>query len=291
MTKIKSLHLALVAVLLSAILGGGLNPFIKIGLKEIPPMSYSFLRFLIALLVILPLFFKNKFTFKSILGIIPFSLLGTLNIILFVLGVRYTTAVASQLLYLSVPVMVSIFSFFIFKEKINTTKFFGILLGLSGALFLVFQKSSQDFSLIDNLLGNALIWLATISYVLYVIFSKKIQKIHSPVQITTSFCLTTVAVTLFFSIFEIATAVNWWNHVSIFSLTSLIYVGFLGTASYYLLQQYAVKHSNSLVSSMTLYIQPVFTYMWSSLLLGEVLTGNLLLAAAMIFIGAYLVSK
>ncbi len=287
----KNLRLALSTVLLSAILGGGLNPFIKIGLKEIPPMSYSFFRFLIALIVIYPFFLKSRYSLKSILRIIPFSLLGTLNIVLFVLGLRYTTAVASQLLYLSVPVMVSIFSFLIFKEKIKVIKIFGILLGLSGALFLVFQKSSLEFSFRDNLIGNILIWSATLSYALYVIFSKKIQKIHSPVQITTSFCLTTVSVTLFFSILEAASGSNWWTNVTISSVSSLLYVGLLGTAGYYLLQQYAVKHSNSLVSSMTLYIQPVFTYMWSSLLLGEVLTGNLMIAAAMIFTGAILVSK
>lgn len=287
----KNLRLALLTVLLSAILGGGLNPFIKIGLKEIPPMSYSFFRFLIALIVIYPFFLKSRYSLKSILRIIPFSLLGTLNIVLFVLGLRYTTAVASQLLYLSVPVMVSIFSFLIFKEKIKVVKIFGILLGLSGALFLVFQKSSLEFSFKDNLIGNILIWSATLSYALYVIFSKKIQKIHSPVQITTSFCLTTVSVTLFFSILEVASGSNWWTNVTISSVSSLLYVGLLGTAGYYLLQQYAVKHSNSLVSSMTLYIQPVFTYMWSSLLLGEVLTGNLMIAAAMIFTGAILVSK
>lgn len=287
----KNLRLALGTVLLSAILGGGLNPFIKIGLREIPPMSYSFFRFLIALLVILPFFLKSKFTLRSILGIVPFSLLGTLNIILFVLGLRYTTAVASQLLYLSVPVMVGLFSYMIFKEKIKPVKFFGILLGLSGALFLVFQKSSMEFSFMDNLLGNMLIWSATVAYALYVIFSKKIQKIHSPLQITTSFCLTTVAVTLFFSIFEVMSAGSWWTGISRSSVSSLLYVGLLGTAGYYLLQQYAVKHSNSLVSSMTLYIQPIFTYMWSSLLLGEVLTGNLLIAAVMIFTGAILVSR
>lgn len=286
-----NLSIAFGAILLSAVLGGGINPFIKIGLREMPPITFSLLRFLTAALIMIPLFVKNRYKIAELKKIIPVSLLGTMNIILFILGVRYTTAVSSQIIYLSVPVTVSILSILFLKEKVTPVKYFGIFIGTIGAMLLIFQKTSAEFSLRDNISGNIIIFAATICYSLYTLYSKKIQEKFPPELITSGFVLTTVAVTMFFSVFELISSPVTFLGIGKISLISILYVGLLGTAAYYLLQQYAIRHSSPLMTSVTFYIQPIFTFIWSYFLLGETLTSALLISGALVFTGAYLVSK
>ena len=51
---------AFISVVLAAIFGGGISVFAKIGMKQIPPFSFTFFRFFIASLCMLPFVLKEK---------------------------------------------------------------------------------------------------------------------------------------------------------------------------------------------------------------------------------------
>jgi len=65
-------------------------------------------------------------------------------------------------------------------------------------------------------------------------------------------------------------------------------VGILGTAVWYLLYQYIIKHSSPLTASTILYLQPAATFIWAFLLLGEQVTRGFLIGTALAFLGIYL---
>src|SRR3989344_4628626 len=73
---------AIVLILLVAVLGGATSTITKIGLAGIPPLSFAFIRFLIAGVVVFPFLLKTNFL-KDLKQLIPFSLLGTINIAYF----------------------------------------------------------------------------------------------------------------------------------------------------------------------------------------------------------------
>ena len=116
-------------IILVAFLGGGTPVFSKIALKVFPVFTYLFLRFAIAALIVVPLFIKSKekITKKDLLKIILVSLLGTSNVLFFALGVRYTSATVSQLLYAIAPIIIMVFSILILKERISKEKVLGIV--------------------------------------------------------------------------------------------------------------------------------------------------------------------
>ena len=136
-----------------------------------------------------------------------------------------------------------------------------------------------------------MIFIGAFFYSLYGIYSKKIQKKYSPVQLTGVFSLTTALVVLFPAVGEIVSGSHWWIGLTGQTIFSLFYVGLLGTAVYYLLYQYAIKNGTPILASMTLYLQPVMTIVWASILLGEKITSGFIFCAIMVLLGAYLTTK
>lgn len=287
----KGTTLALLAVFLAAILGSAVVPLIKIGLQTIPPFAFTLLRFVIALVFILPIFLREKPKIKNILEVVPVTLLSTINIILFILAVRFIPANIGTLIYVMVPIIVSILSYFVLNEKITWIKILGVLLGFLGSLILFFSSTVIGFSSLDNLVGIVLIFVGAVSYSFYLIFSKSLQKKYSPVYITSVFNLTTVLASLLFLPAELNLLdVNRFD-ISLVSVASILYVSVVGTSLYYLLGQYAVKYGSPVFSSLILYVQVPFTAIAASLLIGEKVTGNFWVAALFIVIGSLLVSK
>ena len=283
---------ALLSVILAAIFGGGIAVFGKVGLKQIPPFSFTFLRFFIASFFMLPLIFKEKHKINnSLFKLVLLSLLATANVTLFAFGVRLTTATISQMLYAIVPVVAIILSVFLLKEKINYKKFIGIFLGLVGVLILILLPIlGKPTAFSGNILGNLIILIAVICFTLYSVLSKKFQKNYSPAYLTFIFGLSTVFVLSPFFIKDIITT-QWISHLSLTAILSTLYVGIFGGAVYYLLYQYAIKHGSPVIASMTMYLQPTATFLWAYFLLSERLTLGIFIGGILAFIGAWLVTK
>lgn len=282
---------AILSILLLSILSGSTAAVIKIGLVSIPPLSFAFLRFLIAGVIILPFLLKKKII-KSIWSLVPLSLLGTINIVVFILGVKRTTATIAQLLYAGVPLLTALIIFIFLKERLDFRKAFGISIGFLGVVFVVllpiFEKGTK-FS--GDLFGNLLIAIGVISWSFYTVFSKDKLKSFSPFVMTATFILITLLILLPLSIFESIQYANWWKTLSLSSVFSLIYVGTVSTIFTYLLNQYAIKHGGSIFASMQFYLIPISAYLFAFLLLGEGLTKGLVAGGLLALLGVYITTK
>ena len=287
----KGKTLALLAVFLASILGSAVVPLIKIGLQTIPPFTFTLLRFAIALIFILPFFLKEKPKLKNILEVSPVVILSTVNIVLFILAVRFIPANIGTLIYVTTPIIVSIFSYLLLKEKVTFNKILGILMGFVGSLILFFSTTVVGFSSRENLTGILMIFAGSVLYSFHLIFSKRLQKKYSPVYITSVFNLVTVVVSLLFLPTELKMLSAARFDISTLSIGAILYVGAIGTSLYYLLGQQAVKHGSPIFSSLILYVQVPFTAIASGLIIGEEVTPNFWIAATLIVIGSVLVSK
>ena len=281
----------LLSILMLSILSGSTAAVIKIGLVSIPPLSFAFLRFLIAGIIILP-FLLREGKIKSIWSLVPLSLLGTVNIILFNTGLKTTTATIAQLLYAGVPLITVLILFFFFKERLAFRKVIGITLGFLGVTLVVllpiFEKGTR-FS--GDLLGNLLIIIGVISWSFYAVFSKDKLKSFSPFTMTAAFTWVTLLTLLPLSIFESIQYFNWWKTLSLSSVFSLVYVGTVSTIFTYLLNQYAIKHGGSIFASMQFYLIPISAYLFAFVLLGEKLTTGLIIGGVLALLGVYITTK
>jgi len=284
---------SIILIFLTAFLGGGIGTFTKISITEIPPLFFTLFRFVFAALVLLPFIIKNKnFHFNSFKKIFFVSLLATANVTLFVFGARKTTATISQMLYAAVPLIAGIFSFSLFKEKLSSKKIFGIIIGFVGVLVIILLPVLGQKNMFNgDLIGNLIIFVAVCSFSLYSVLSKKIQNKFTPLEITMVFILTTILVEVLLIPFSLTSNYGWLTHLSFKAIFGVAYVGIIGTGIYYLIYQFAVKHSTPVVASMTFYLQPIFAFLWAAALLGEKLTTGFIFGVILAFIGVMLVTN
>lgn len=288
-----SINLAIIAVLLATITGGGNPVFVKIALKEIPVFTFNFLRFFISLLLILPLFFRErpKIT-KDVYKLVLLSLLPVINITLFAFGVRLTTATTGQMIYAAVPIVAGVLSYLFLNERLGFNKIVGILLGFFGTMAIVLLPILEKPSVIKgNLLGNIIIFIAMLSWAAYTVFSKKFHKKYSPIYLNTFFILTATVIEFFPAISDFSSNNIWWQHISVNAIFSVFYVSAMGTVATYIFYQYAIKHGTPIIASMSLYVQPIATFTFASIILGERLTIGLVIGSALVLLGTWKVTR
>lgn len=282
---------AIIFIFLASALGGATSTITKIGLVGFPPLSFAFIRFLISAIVILPFILKTNF-FKDFKKLIPFSLLGAINITFFILGVKITTATIGQLLYAGVPLLTAVFLFVLFKETLVKRKKIGIAIGFIGVMFVVLLpilEKGARFS--GDLLGNILIGIGVISWSLYMAYSKEKLKSFSPLVVTAAFIWVTCFALFPLFLTDLISYPNWWENVTLSSTLSLCYVSIISTVIVYLLNQYAIKHGGSILASMQYYLLPIFAYVSAFFFLGEQLTLGLVLGGGLALLGVYITTK
>lgn len=284
---------ALLAIILVALFGAGNSPIQKIGILTIPPLTFAFIRFFLSSLLLLPFILNNRMkTIKELLNLLPITLLATANIILFILGLKLTTATISSLLYAAGPLITGVIAYKLFGDKLTNRSIVGIIIGFIGIaiviLLPVIEKGGQ-FS--GNLVGNLLIGVGVVCYSAYLVLSKKAQEKHSPFVINNAFIFITTIIVLPLSLFEQIFYPEWWKTVTPSGLSSLAYVVVFGTIALWLSMQYAVKHGGSVFASMQGYLIPIFAFILSFILLGERLTPGLVFGGLLALVGVFLVSS
>lgn len=283
---------ALIYILLASTLNGLTSPVTKIGLVSIPPLSFAFIRFLIAGILILP-FLVGRKDLKSLWKLMPLSLLMSFNIILFILGIKTTTATISQILYAVSPLLVGLFLFILFKERLTKEKVIGIAIGFLGVVIIVLLpvlEKGAKFS--GDLRGNILIICGAVLSSLYLIYSKKAHTdTFPPFIITSSFILVTCVILLPLFLFESVVYSGWWNSLTPSSILALIYISTASTILTYLLLQYSIKHGGSILASMQHYLVPSLAFLFSFFLLGEQLTMGLIVGGVLALLGVYITTK
>lgn len=271
--NIKNNYLTILLVLLAAIFGGATGVLGKIALREIPSFSFTFLRFFIAAIFLIPFSLKYlpKFNKKN-RKIILLSLLASANVILFAFGIKHTSANMSQMVYSAIPIVSAVLSFYYLKERFNFIKIAGIIIGFAGTILIVLLPLISNNSGGGTIGGNLVIVIAMLSISLYWVLSKKFQSQYSTLEINNYFIFTTTLLLLPLSIFDLFNHPNWWNGVSASSYFAIIFIAVFGTAICYLISQILIKRTTPVMASMVLYIQPFATFIMAYFFLSEKLS-------------------
>jgi drug/metabolite transporter (DMT)-like permease len=147
-----------IAVILAHTIWGVNFVIAKITLEEVPPMSLAFLRFALALILLLPFLMiekkKEKIKKEDLPKLFAVGvLMVVLNIAFFYTGLIRTAATSASALTMIIPVVSVIGGWLFLREKIYTINLTGIGLGLVGALAVIGLPSSfRKFNTINR--GN-----------------------------------------------------------------------------------------------------------------------------------------
>lgn len=285
-------EIAFISILLTSVISGATGAITKIGLFEIPPISYAFVRFFLASLCILPFLFKRKDFAKDLMQLTPLSLLGSLNILFYVIGIKTTTATIGQLLYAGTPLIIGLIGYYLLKQSLTKREINGIVIGFIGVLIiLLLPIIEKGVSFSGDFIGNLLILIGVVCFSFYTVYSKKALQQFSPLFVTGSFIIVTTLFLFPFFIFDISVHSGWWNSLTTSGILSMTYIIFIATLAAYALHQYAIRHGGSLFASMTYYLVPIFAYISALFLLGEQLTTGLVIGAILALTGIFFVTK
>ena len=286
-------YLALIAAFLATTIYG-INHTVA---KEVMPVyigssGFIMLRLLGATLIfwLISLFTPNeKIEKKDFLKILLASILGMcVNMLAFFRGLELSTPINSGIIITLSPVLVLILSYFFLKEKVTLKKIIGILIGFSGAVFLILNSSKTGINAPNIPLGNSFFLLNASAYAGYLIVIK---------PLTSKYNIFTLMKWLFLIGLVLSTPITFnqfievnWTELPWFAIWRMAYVVIGTTFLTYLFNIYALKTLSPTTVGSFIYLQPIITIGFALITGNDVLDTTKLFSCLLVFIGIYLVS-
>jgi drug/metabolite transporter (DMT)-like permease len=289
--QIRNAHLATLAANLLFAVNFSMVKYISP--EYIKPFGLNLVRVLIAALLFWILFLLKP----SRAGIdktdIPrFLLCGVagvaINQLLFVKGMTLTTPIHGALLILFTPVFILLLAFVLRTEKMTVLKGVGLLLGIAGASLLIVSRQSAAFAP-NILLGDLYIIINAISYACYFILVKPLMLKYKPIHVVRWVFTFGLFLILPFCWGQFSTTD--WSAFDGLHLGALSFVVIGATFLPYLLTVYGLRFLSASATGSYIYLQPIFSAIFSMLFFDEALHGYKILAALLIFGGVYLVNR
>jgi drug/metabolite transporter (DMT)-like permease len=263
----------------------GEDPFVR-------PFGFIMMRVLAATALIWLshlLFVREKVERKDMLRLALCGVFGVAgNQLTFFYGLNLTTPINAALIMLTTPILVLILSMIVFSEKLTGKKGLGILFGLLGAMMLILNNSSDIPDAPDPALGNIFVGINASFYACYLVLVKPMMDKYS--------AFTTLKWVFFFGTIYVIPfgysqmlEVNWTmmpSHI----FWSIAFVLFFVTFLTYVMNGAALAVVKPTVSSAYIYLQPLLASVIAVTAGKDNLTLAMLFAAALIFVGVYLVS-
>ena len=166
-------------LLVATILWAFAPSLVKYVLGNLDPFPFLFLRFLIIAIICLPFLLrilkKNKFSSYDKMNLLIFGITGQTSLILFFVGMNYTSAVDSIIIALSAPLISIAAGHYFYKEKLNLYKEIGIAVASFGTLLVIVEPAFSNNSPIsanDRIFGNLCILLYQVIFTFWGVYTK-----------------------------------------------------------------------------------------------------------------------
>lgn len=207
----------------------------------------------------------------------------------FTIGLSITSPSNASIMATSTPIFAMILSFLILHEPITLRKAGGVALGCIGACIIIMTSASSGDSRVGNIWGDLLCVSAQLSFALYLSLFKPLISKYSLITVNKwMFTWGTVLIWPFSAghvmniDFASVPASAWWETA---------YVVVFGTYLGYICMTVGQKILRPTVVSVYNYVQPVVAVSVSLMLGLAVFKGVQALAAALVFIGVWLVIR
>jgi len=279
-----------IKLLLTAIFWGGTFVAAK-SLSHVNPLDAAFVRFTIASIFLLGITRQLEGRLPRIKKdqVLPLVLLGSTGVfaynILFFTALHHINAGKAALIIATNPIIISLLSAILFKEKLNLIKCLGILMSVTGAMVVISNGHLTDIVSYDMGQGELLICGCVLSWVAYSLIGKSVMGKLSPLA---AVCYSSVAGTILLalaSIFkgDLATIGSW----SITDWFSLFYLGFFGTVLGFLWYYEGIREIGPMKASVFINFVPISAIIFAWFLLDEPITPSLFTGAILVISGVY----
>ncbi len=281
--------LPVVAMLAAVSLWGPSFVVTKVALREVPPFTIAFLRFLVAWCVLYPLWWfsseRTGLSTNSRRHLLLGGLVGVASyFILENLGVQLTTAGDAALLMAAIPVICLLTEAVWFRQAIPWRRGLGIIMSILGVFLVIGQAPALGDQ--GRLLGDVLVIAAALCWAVYSLLGRTLNQYPKLTVVTHQ----TMYGTLMLSPFALSEFAR-WQGLSWITGLSIIYLGLMCSAITYLLYNYALKALAASQVSTFLNLVPLIGVIAATLLLGEQIQLIQILGGGIILVGVFLSTR
>jgi drug/metabolite transporter (DMT)-like permease len=257
---------------------------------DVPPIALAFWRWAVAsLLVLSPALAPLKRDWSAIRRNAPMLMLlaGTgvaaFNTLVYS-GLQYTVAINAFLMQALMPVFIVLFSFLLFRVRINRRQVAAVATCLAGAVVIIVRGDFQVMASLSLNPGDLLVLLAVFSYAAYSVLLRKRPPIHPLSFVAVTFGAGTIMLLPLYL----------WETITIRSLAlnrttllAILYVAIFPSIISYLCYNRGVEAIGANRAGLFLYLMPVFGSLMAVGYLGESLlwfhwVGIVLIAAGLV---------
>lgn len=262
---------------------------------HVPPEGLTIMRMAFACVMfwIVSLFtVKEKVPSKDLGMLFVCALCGVgINQGLFIVGLNRSSPVDASIIATAVPIFVLLLAAVILKEPITRKKSFGVFMGVSGGLLLVFSSTHAADS-ISSLDGDVMMIVSGLMYAIYLVLSKPLSLRYSSVTMMKWMFLFTTLTLVPFTFRHVLDAPAFHREVWDFKeLSAIFYVLFGATFLPYLLIPMSLKRIRPTTVSMYNYVQPIVASFIAVMIGQDTFSWQKFLSAILVFTGVYLVTQ
>ncbi|HBO21984.1 DMT family transporter [Providencia sp.] len=291
-----SINVIFIQMIFVSIIWGGTFIAGRVLQPEISPILSASIRFIFAgvFLIVLLSFTKigwQKITFKQLMQI---SILGLSGIfiyqILFFYGLQNIPASRAALLVAINPAMIALISFILWREKISLIKGIGIIFCVIGA-FILLSDNTEDVGGIFTNKGDLAILGCVISWGIYTVAGKNvIREIGALHTVTYAILLGTLLLVIISCVTGELTLNN-LERLSFLDLSSLLYLGVLGSAIAYVWYYQGVDQLGAASAGSFIALNPLTAVFIGALFLNEKISMIVIVGGVMIILGILIANK
>jgi drug/metabolite transporter (DMT)-like permease len=256
---------------------------------DVPPIALAFWRWAGAsLLVLVPALAPLRRDWRTIRrsGPILMLLAGTgvaaFNTLVYS-GLQYTVAINAFLMQALMPVFIVVFSFILFRVRINRRQVAAVATCLTGAVIIIVRGDFQVMASLSLNPGDLLVLLAVLSYAAYSVLLRKRPPIHPLSFVAVTFVAGTIMLLPLYLWETLAIRSLEINRVTV---SAVLYVAIFPSIISYLCYNRGVEAIGPNRAGLFLYLMPVFGSLMAVGFLGESLlwfhwVGIVLIAAGL----------
>jgi len=260
---------------------------------QVAPITLSFWRWLLAMLILLPFTIKPmwqqrkiiqahfwKICFLAILSITAFNSLAYI-------ALQYTTATNATLLNSFIPIFILVITGVFFKDKISSKQILGVLISLAGVFVILTRLDLEIIKVLSINKGDLWMLVATLDWALYSIFLKYLRPEGlSPLPfLGIMVIIGTVVLTPLLLLNPFNEAPIIWNDGMI---KALAYIAIFPSIFAYLAWNYGMQKLGAATGGQFIHLMPLFGALMAVVFLGESIHLYHLLGGACIALGLWL---
>ncbi len=269
-------------------------PITKPALADIPPFTFATLRFMLALVVLLPLarrqwldLLRGPERWQILwLGLSGFTIVQLAQMAALKLSPSSDIALLAALS----PLWITLLAWPLLGERPNLRGWAGFALAIGGLAFILWPQDAGLQALgSDRIIGDAIYVLGTLTWAFYNIIGKNMMSRHHPLGPTAAAALIGTLGLIPFALWEVGS-----GQILRFSLAGAVALGYtalLVTVVGFLVLFWAYQRASAAQVAITMYLQPLAGVLIAWLWLGEPLSTGFLVGAGFVLAGVGLVTS